>query len=192
MPVTQAARPERTDAAPAARPVLELGGHLQELSRGSRRSTRWALRLYPGVVTALVGENGAGKSTLVKILTGIYQPDAGRIALDGAETSFPTAHAAASAGVTAIHQETVLFDELTVAENILLGHAPRGRFGLIDWEASYATARAMLARVGADDRPAGAAARPRHRQQAPGGGGPRAVDRRARGHHGRADGGAVA
>ncbi len=108
-----------------------------------------ALRLYPGQVTALVGENGAGKSTIVKILTGIYQPDAGRITLDGRPVSFPTAHAAADAGVTAIHQETVLFDDLSVAENIFLGHAPRTRFGLIDWERMRAEAAAMLARIGA-------------------------------------------
>ena len=50
-------------------------------------------------------------------------------------TAFPTPHAAAAAGVTAIHQETVLFDDLSVAENIYLGHAPRTRLGLIDWTA---------------------------------------------------------
>ena len=108
-----------------------------------------SLRLYPGEVTALVGENGAGKSTLVKILTGIYQPDAGTISLDGDATAFPTPDAAAAAGVTAIHQETVLFDDLSVAENIFLGHAPRGRFGLIDRARMVTEARAMLARVGA-------------------------------------------
>ena len=57
-----------------------------------------------GTVHALLGENGAGKSTIVKILTGIYQPDEGTITLDGAAVSFPTAHAASAAGVTAIHQ----------------------------------------------------------------------------------------
>ena len=104
-------------------------------------------------MTALVGENGAGKSTLVKILTGIYQPDAGAITLGGTPVAFPTAHAAAAAGVTAIHQETVLFDDLSVAENIFLGHAPRGRFGLIDRRAMVAEARAMLGRIGAEIDP---------------------------------------
>jgi rhamnose transport system ATP-binding protein len=91
------------------------------------------LELFPGQVTALVGENGAGKSTVVKILTGIYQPNSGSIRLNGIPTTFRTPQSASDSGITAIHQETVLFDELSVAENIFLGHAPRGRFGLIDW-----------------------------------------------------------
>lgn len=107
------------------------------------------LRLYPGKVTALVGENGAGKSTVVKILTGIYQPDGGQILLDGVAVQFATAQAAAQAGVTAIHQETVLFDELTVAENIFLGHAPRTRFGLIDAAEMYRRATEILSSIGA-------------------------------------------
>jgi rhamnose transport system ATP-binding protein len=112
-----------------------------------------ALSLYPGEVTALVGENGAGKSTLVKVLTGIYQPDEGAIYLGHEHTVFASAHAALKAGITAIHQETVLFDELSVAENIFIGHAPRGRFGLIDWNKMYASARALLKRAGADIDP---------------------------------------
>jgi ABC-type sugar transport system ATPase subunit len=84
--------------------------HLQELSRRAR-ADNVSLSLYPGEVTALIGENGAGKSTLVKILTGIYQPDAGRSASTAAR-HLSSAQAAMAAGVTAIHQETVLFDEL--------------------------------------------------------------------------------
>jgi rhamnose transport system ATP-binding protein len=112
-----------------------------------------ALSLYPGQVTALVGENGAGKSTLVKVLTGIYQPDEGAIHLGREQTVFPSAYAALKAGITAIHQETVLFDELSVAENIFIGHAPRGRFGLIDWNSMYDKARTLLKRAGADIDP---------------------------------------
>ena len=152
------------------------------------RCTMSASSLYPGQVTALIGENGAGKSTLVKILTGIYQPDAGTIALDGEPVSFPSAHAAFEHGITAIHQETVLFDDLTVAENIFLGHAPRTRFGTIDWRTMRANAREVLAtmrrrHIDADAR----LKRSRHRQQASGRGRPRHVDRRADRHHGRAD-----
>lgn len=107
------------------------------------------LDLYPGQVTALVGENGAGKSTTVKILTGIYQPDGGTIRIDGAPVSFATPNAAAKAGITAIHQETVLFDELCVAENIYIGHAPRTRFGLIDKAQMHRLATKLLAEIGA-------------------------------------------
>lgn len=103
-----------------------------------------SLSLYPGQVTVLIGENGAGKSTLVKIMTGIYQPDSGTIAVDGNPVSLASAHAAFANGITAIHQETVLFDELSVAENIFLGHAPRTRLGLIDWSTMRANAREVL------------------------------------------------
>lgn len=116
---------------------------------GVKALSEVSLRLYPGKVTALVGENGAGKSTVVKILTGIYQPDGGAILVDGQPTSFPVPQAASDNGVTAIHQETVLFDELSVAENIYLGHAPTGRFGLIDLKAMTEGARAILAGIGA-------------------------------------------
>jgi len=107
------------------------------------------LDLYPGQVTALVGENGAGKSTTVKILTGIYQPDGGTIRIDGDAVTFGNANAAATVGITAIHQETVLFDELSVAENIFIGHAPRNKFGLIDTAEMKRNATKLLADIGA-------------------------------------------
>ncbi|ODT66591.1 MAG: D-xylose ABC transporter ATP-binding protein [Pelagibacterium sp. SCN 63-23] len=113
-------------------PILTLSG-ISKSFPGVRALHEVALELYPGQVTALIGENGAGKSTLVKVMTGIYQPDAGEIRVRGAAVTLPSAIAAARAGITAIHQETVLFDELSVAENIYLGHAPRNRLGLIDW-----------------------------------------------------------
>lgn len=134
------------------KPAIALEG-ISKSFPGVHALSEVSLSLYPGSVTALIGENGAGKSTLVKILTGIYQPDGGTIRVDGAEVHFPAASAAAKAGVTAIHQETVLFDELSVAENIFLGHAPRTRLGLIDWTKLNADARQLLSRVGADIDP---------------------------------------
>lgn len=134
------------------KPAIALEG-ISKSFPGVKALSDVSLSLYPGSVTALVGENGAGKSTLVKILTGIYQPDDGSIRVSDTETTFPTALSAARAGVTAIHQETVLFDELSVAENIFLGHAPRNRFGLIDWKKLNADARALLHRAGADFDP---------------------------------------
>ncbi|NUB45809.1 sugar ABC transporter ATP-binding protein [Fertoebacter nigrum] len=148
-------QPHATGAEPSAHPdpVLRLSG-ISKSFPGVRALSDVALELYPGQVTALIGENGAGKSTIVKILTGIYQPDAGVIEIAGVGTHFPTAQAAAKAGVTAIHQETVLFDDLSVAENIFIGHAPRGRFGLIDRAEMLRQARSLLARIGADLDPA--------------------------------------
>jgi rhamnose transport system ATP-binding protein len=129
-------------------PVLSLRG-ISKSFPGVKALSDVRLDLFAGQVTALVGENGAGKSTIVKILTGIYQPDAGTISIDGNQIHLPSAEAAAAAGVTAIHQETVLFDDLTVAENIFLGHAPRTRWGLIDWSAMTSQSRDILTRIGA-------------------------------------------
>ncbi|MFK7880102.1 sugar ABC transporter ATP-binding protein [Roseobacter sp.] len=128
--------------------VLALDG-ITKTFPGVKALSEVSLRLIPGQVTALVGENGAGKSTVVKILTGIYQPDGGTILVNGKPTVFAAPQAAADSGVTAIHQETVLFDELSVAENIFLGHAPRGAFGLINRKAMTERAGDILAGVGA-------------------------------------------
>lgn len=133
-------------------PVLSLR-KISKVFPGVKALSQVELDLYPGQVTALVGENGAGKSTIVKILTGIYQPNGGTICVDGEEINFPNAHAASDAGVTAIHQETVLFDDLTVAENIFIGHEPRNSFGLIDNGALKRQAKELLMRVGADVDP---------------------------------------
>ncbi len=133
-------------------PVLSLRG-ISKSFPGVKALSEVQLDLYAGQVTALVGENGAGKSTIVKVLTGIYQPEEGVIRMEGRETHFPTPEAASAAGVTAIHQETVLFDDLTVAENIWLGHAPRGRFGLIDWKAMRAGAVSLLNSIKAKINP---------------------------------------
>ncbi len=124
-------------------PVLEMRG-ITKAFPGVRALDSVDIALYPGRVTALIGENGAGKSTLVKILTGIYQQDEGEIFIDGAPVRLATAQDATDTGVTAIHQETVLFDELSVGENIYLGHAPRTKLGLVNWKAVYARSQALL------------------------------------------------
>jgi rhamnose transport system ATP-binding protein len=124
-------------------PILTLTG-ISKSFPGVRALHNVSLELFPGQVTALIGENGAGKSTLVKTLTGIYQADEGEIRVGGQVVSLPTAISATAAGITAIHQETVLFDELTVAENIYLGHAPRNRFGMIDWKTMKSEAQKTL------------------------------------------------
>ncbi|QZO06249.1 sugar ABC transporter ATP-binding protein [Agrobacterium vitis] len=127
-------------------PILEMRG-ISQIFPGVKALDGVNIALYPGEVTALIGENGAGKSTLVKILTGIYRPNEGEIVIDGSSVTFANAQAAIDAGVTAIHQETVLFDELSVAENIFLGHAPKTRFGFIDWNGINTKARALMDRL---------------------------------------------
>ncbi len=112
------------------------------------------LSVDAGEVVALIGENGAGKSTLVKILTGIYQPDDGEVRLAGQPVRFASPLAAAASGISAIHQETVMFDELSVAENIFLGHQPvKGRSRLIDWRDMRTRAQELLQQVGIDVAP---------------------------------------
>jgi ribose transport system ATP-binding protein len=98
-----------------------------------------------GEVHALVGENGAGKSTLIKLMSGGYAPDSGAIEVAGRALE-PTPAAAHRAGVATIHQESHLVPNMTVAENILLGHWPT-RLGLIDTRAQMRVARAAIARV---------------------------------------------
>ncbi len=134
-------------------PVLSLRG-IEKRFPGVIALSGVDLDLHPGEVTALVGENGAGKSTLVKVLTGIYRPEAGQIEMEGHKKAFASAHDAEAVGIAAIHQETVLFEELTVAENIFIGHAPRTRWGLIDHRAMRARAADVLARIGAKIDPA--------------------------------------
>ncbi|MCX5495227.1 sugar ABC transporter ATP-binding protein [Kaistia dalseonensis] len=138
--------------AASPKPVLEMRGIAKSFP-GVKALEGVDLTLYPGQVTALIGENGAGKSTLVKILTGVYQPDGGTIVLDGTPVLFPTAEAAMDAGVSAIHQETVLFDELSVVENIFVGHQLTNRFGLLDWPAMRARTRAIMANIDPDIDP---------------------------------------
>jgi ribose transport system ATP-binding protein len=109
--------------------------------------------LERGEVHSLVGENGAGKSTLIKIMTGAYQRDGGRVLLDGREVDFRSPEDAQRAGVVAVYQEVNLLAYRTVAENIYLGREPR-RFGLIDWKRMKRDAGALLGRLGLDIDPA--------------------------------------
>lgn len=110
------------------------------------------LSLYPGRVHSLAGENGAGKSTLVKILGGIYQPDAGRILRSGAETTITDAADARRQGIAVIHQHPAVFPDLSVAENVFIGRQPRGVSG-IDWTAMTRRAQELLSGLQIDIDP---------------------------------------
>lgn len=103
-----------------------------------------------GEVHALIGENGAGKSTMIKIVSGVYQPDSGDIQLDGRAVHFGNPREAHLAGIATIYQELGLYPELSVAENIFMGHAPmKKRLGLwtIDWEQMESGAEDLLAEL---------------------------------------------
>ncbi|MEF2073989.1 sugar ABC transporter ATP-binding protein [Consotaella aegiceratis] len=90
------------------------------------------LELLSGEVHALMGENGAGKSTLMKILSGVYTKDAGEILVDGKAVEVEGPRAAQDLGISIIHQELSLMNDLTVAQNIFIGREPRLRFGRLD------------------------------------------------------------
>ncbi|NIY48837.1 sugar ABC transporter ATP-binding protein [Cedecea colo] len=131
----------------ASTPLLSLKG-ITKIFPGVRALENVHLDLWPGKVTALIGENGAGKSTLVKVMTGIYQPEEGELLYKAIPITLPNPEAAHKVGITAIHQETVLFDELTVTENIFVGHyLCRGPFKKLDWPAMHQQAREILTRL---------------------------------------------
>jgi ribose transport system ATP-binding protein len=107
--------------------------------------------VQPGEVVALLGSNGAGKSTLMKILTGVYQRDSGRIEIDGVEASMATPREAAALGISFLPQEISVVPEMTVAENICLGTMPaRSRLGLpvVDDGAMRERAKNILTQLG--------------------------------------------
>lgn len=106
------------------------------------------LMVRPGEVHCLLGANGAGKSTLLKIIAGAYRQDTGEFELEGRECSFASPQVATRAGISMIYQELDLIPQMTVAENLYLGHAPR-RAGFIRKGERRVGARASLDRIGA-------------------------------------------
>jgi rhamnose transport system ATP-binding protein len=136
-----------TAAAAAPAPAVALRGVSK--SFGSTRAlSDVSLDLFAGEAHGLAGENGAGKSTLVKILSGVYRPDAGRLLLDGQPVSFTGPGAARDAGVAVIYQEPTLFPDLSVAENIFMGRQPRAGLGRIDRRAMHAETARLFQRLG--------------------------------------------
>jgi rhamnose transport system ATP-binding protein len=138
--------------------VLSLAG-VHKRFGGVQALAGVSLDLVAGQVLALLGENGAGKSTAVKIMTGVYRPDAGCVQVRGSAIEFTSTDQAWRHGIAAVYQDAALFDELSVAENIFTGHLATGRGGWLDWGAMRRRAGASLASLEADfdvDAPLGA------------------------------------
>lgn len=104
-----------------------------------------------GEIRALAGENGAGKSTLIKILGGIYTCNSGEIWIDGHKMVPGSVEEAQKAGVAIIHQEIVLVQDMTVAENIFLGREFKTKAGFVDYRAMNDSAGKILGRIGLED-----------------------------------------
>ncbi|MDR1574750.1 MAG: sugar ABC transporter ATP-binding protein [Treponema sp.] len=111
-----------------------------------------SLQLRAGEVHALLGENGAGKSTLIKVLGGIYAPNAGEIRINGKPVIISSVQDAHDNGISVIHQELVLVPHMTVAENIFLGREPvKGR--IVDFKKMNADVKEILNSFELDIRP---------------------------------------
>lgn len=147
VPTARTEVPRHGTAGPNSRPVLEISGVSKHFG-ATRALDGVSIAIHPGQVHALVGENGAGKSTLIKIMTGLYTADAGTLRLDGGPVDIGSPADAQRLGIAAIYQEPLIFGDLTVAENIFMGHTDRGRW--VRWRDLYRDASAVLARLDLD------------------------------------------
>jgi ribose transport system ATP-binding protein len=128
--------------------MLELRG-ISKRFPGVQALDGVGISFAPGEIHALVGENGAGKSTLIKIITGIYRPDAGEVAFEGKPLHFRSYRDSLEQGIDIVSQEIQVIPESTIAENLMLDKLiTRGRTGIVDWPAVERTARRYLDMVG--------------------------------------------
>jgi rhamnose transport system ATP-binding protein len=129
----------------AERAVLEME-HISKRFGATQALEDVSLALRPGEIHALLGENGAGKSTLIKIMTGVQQPDSGDIRVDGQSVRIASSQDAQRLGIAAIYQEPMIFPDLSVAENIFIGHRNRGK--IVNRARMEREASDVLARLG--------------------------------------------
>ena len=131
-------------------PALEVRG-LRKVFGGAVAIAHADFTVLPGEIHGLLGENGAGKSTLIKIVAGVYAPDAGEIDVAGARLATGhTPEVSVAAGVAVIHQDVGLVADMTVAENIALVVGYARRYGLIDWRGMRVRAEEVLATMGVE------------------------------------------
>jgi simple sugar transport system ATP-binding protein len=112
-----------------------------------------SMTLYPGEIIGLVGDNGAGKSTLIKVLSGVHNPDAGQLLLDGVERHWKSPHDTIEAGIETLYQDSGLAPDLTIGSNVFLGREKArpgvlGKLGFLAQKDMEREALADLERVG--------------------------------------------
>jgi rhamnose transport system ATP-binding protein len=133
--------------------ILELN-HITKTFPGVKALDDVHFDLKPGEIHALIGENGAGKSTLIKVITGVYQPDAGEILFDGTPVEMRGTADSQRIGIAAIYQHVTCYPDLSVIENIFIGHEKINRLTRkIDWRDLHQRAQELLGRLDADFDP---------------------------------------
>ena len=128
--------------------VLELKG-ITKIFPGVKALNKVQFQLKPGEVHALMGENGAGKSTFIKVITGVHRAEEGEMFLNGEKVDFKGPRDAQAAGIAAVYQHATSYPDLTVAENIFMGHEIIRR-GIIQWKEMNVEANKLLKRMNAD------------------------------------------
>ena len=109
--------------------------------------------ILPGEVHTLIGENGAGKSTLMKIIGGIYSKDSGTIRYEGRDVYFSSPLEAMESGISIVHQELSLAENISVAQNIFCHREPKNKLGFIQWDKLYGMASDVFDQMGIDIDP---------------------------------------
>lgn len=130
--------------------VLELKG-ITKVFPGVKALDNVHFQLGKGEIHALMGENGAGKSTFIKVITGVHQPEEGEMFLNGKKVQFKNTTESKEAGIAAIYQHIIAYPDLTVAENIFLGHEiTSGAFKTLNWDKMNKEADQLLQRLKAN------------------------------------------
>lgn len=122
--------------------------HITKAFSGVKAIEDVSLQVEKGEIHALIGENGAGKSTLMNVLSGTFPSNSyeGNVLVDGGEIRCMTPNDANQHGVVMVHQELALIPEISVAENVFLGHLPM-KHGGVDWQGMYQQAESVLKRL---------------------------------------------
>lgn len=134
------------------KPILEVINVSKDFS-GVYALKNVDLQIYPGQVTAIIGENGAGKSTLFKTISGVHTQYEGQVLLNGEENHFKNPKEAAEKGIVIIHQELNLIPHLTITENLFLGQELTNKMGLLDYQRMNKKAKELLGRLQLDINP---------------------------------------
>ena len=126
-----------------SKPILEIRNVSKDFS-GVYALKNVNMQVFPGMVTAVIGENGAGKSTLMKIVSGVHHEYEGEVLLNGEAVSFKNPKEAAEKGVVIIHQELSLIPHLSITENLFLGQELTNSWGFLDVQKMHKKSKELL------------------------------------------------